>query len=141
MFRNNQIIEKIEWLLLLIFLIFGLLRFQTSIGEMSSIVTISYNVKAEEVTSLEASKNDKTIIFTVYNVKEFNKIKYELTYDSNQGKQGILGESDLSGDFTRETILGTCSEGGCIYHTNIVNLKIVTILKNNNLEKILTKIL
>lgn len=77
---------------------------------------------------INLSEVKTNITFDVKNIKDFVKITFELTYDSDSGLQGITGQTDLNNQeeyIQNNLILGTCSTGGtCIYHTGIKNIKL-----------------
>lgn len=89
------------------------------------ISTNSLNIKIPPQVELFLADDKKTITFNINFISDFKKISYELTYDSDSGKQGVLGKADLTGEneFTRTITLGTCSTGGtCVYHSGITNI-------------------
>ena len=81
--------------------------------------------------SLEFSlRNDKkTVAFTVSNISAFEKISYEIVYDSIGEDKGIAGSADLAGENTfsrNDLLLGSCSgiEGKvCTYDEGITKLR------------------
>ncbi len=83
--------------------------------------------------------------FEVKNIEDFSKLAYELVYDSAQGLQGVIGETELSGQSNfekKDIVFGTCSTGGtCTYHQNPkdINLKIILTGESEviNLEKVI----
>ncbi len=74
--------------------------------------------------------------FEVTNVENFRKVEYQLTYNSDSGEQGVLGESKLNNQTSYkkgEIIFGTCSSGGnCVYHTNLNSILLKIILTNDS---------
>ena len=81
--------------------------------------------------------------FEITNVEKFNKIEYQLIYNSDSGEQGVIGTNQLTNQSSYkkgEIIFGTCSTGGtCVYHSNLNNIILKIILNNDseivNLEK------
>ncbi|OGH38481.1 MAG: hypothetical protein A2905_01600 [Candidatus Levybacteria bacterium RIFCSPLOWO2_01_FULL_36_10] len=77
--------------------------------------------------SMQLSEDAKTLTFTVNNIKDFEKLSYTLTYDTDTVAQGVSGLVDLDKqeELGRDIILGTCSSGGiCAYHSDIGNIKL-----------------
>lgn len=87
---------------------------------------ISYNI----------SNANKSLSFTVKNLINYIKLSYQLTYDSNNGPQGIIGEVDLKNqeEYSKKgVIFGTCSNGGtCVYHSKISNIQLKITLEDKN---------
>lgn len=85
---------------------------------------------------LNISKDYKTLSFTVKNLINYIKLSYELTYDTDNGLQGLIGQVELNNqeEYTKENILlGTCSAGGtCIYHQNVKNIQLKVNLEDKN---------
>lgn len=81
--------------------------------------------------------------FEVKNVDRFTGVEYQLTYNSDEGEQGVIGNSVLATQSTYkkdEIIFGTCSSGGaCVYHNNVNDIILKVVLHNDteviNLEK------
>ena len=91
-------------------------------------------------------RNDKKAVsFMVSNVSNFNKIFYEIIYDSINGERGIVGSADLAGESTfnrSDLLLGTCSgiEGKvCVYDEGITKLHLKVTLLSDGEETILEK--
>lgn len=86
--------------------------------------------------NLNVSNDYKLLSFTVNNLKNYIKLSYEITYESEQGTQGIIGEADLDNqdEYHKENIIfGTCSSGGtCIYHSKIHNIQLKITLEDKN---------
>lgn len=85
---------------------------------------------------LTVSDDRHTASFTISNIEKYTKLNYQLTYDSDNGAQGIMGDVTLKGDplYTKSDILfGTCSTGGtCVYHTNVHNIVLsITLVQEN----------
>jgi len=98
-----------------------------------------------EEVSFFFSEDKKAVGFSVKNISQDEKLSYEITYNADQGGQGIKGEIEINGQETisREDLkLGTCSAEGkvCTDHTGIkeINLKIV-LIKPNGEDKIIEK--
>lgn len=87
----------------------------------------------------------KAVSFTVSNINAFEKINYEIVYDSNNGEKGIAGSVDLSGEtaFSRnDLLLGSCSgiEGKvCVYDEGITKLHLKVTLVSGGVETVLEK--
>lgn len=85
---------------------------------------------------LSVSKDKKSASFRVDNIKKFNKLFYELTYDADGLPQGIIGETvlDKQDSFSQNNIiLGTCSaDQVCVYQKDIHNLNLKVTLKDKN---------
>lgn len=69
--------------------------------------------------------------FSISNISFYEKLDYQITYNSEQELQGIIGEIEINGQnfITRDDFkLGTCSSLGevCVYHTGveIINLTV-----------------
>jgi hypothetical protein len=86
--------------------------------------------------------NGKFIHFHIFNCRGFKRFKYQLTYDTDDAPQGVMGQEDFSDNdfdsddmFTSQPItLGTCSTGGvCVYDKHPRHFKLkVTLLKHPN---------
>lgn len=74
--------------------------------------------------------DQKEVGFKVYGpeLPKYTKIDYLITYDSDQGIQGISGTKNINGAdqiVENNLILGTCSSGGtCSYNSGIRKVKI-----------------
>lgn len=83
----------------------------------------------EPAISLTRSKDDKSVNFTISNLSTYSHLEYVVTYESNEGEQGVQGEIDLKGQYEIERnniILGTCSaDDVCIYHSTVKNLQLI----------------
>ena len=100
--------------------------------------------KNELKVDFERSDDGKSVSFKVFNTADWQNLEYEITYDSDQGTQGILGTIEIKGEniITRESLkLGTCSSEGdiCTYHTGIEKLKLKIILGVGQEQKIIEK--
>jgi len=113
----------------------SLLPRPTIISETPSPTPLSTVTPPPEIV-LNISNAHKTLSFTVKNLTNYIKLSYELTYDSDLGPQGIIGEVELNNqnEYTKENIiLGTCSSGGtCTYHTGIKNIQLKISLEDKN---------
>jgi len=98
----------------------------------------------EPEVNLTLSEDKKTISFAVENIAGYNKLSYELTYNSFNDAKGILGSDiDISqvNEFSKDGLdLATCSGSICTYDENVNNLKLVVTLfdkdgKETKLEK------
>lgn len=81
------------------------------------------------------SDDKKSVSFTVFDIREFIKLSYELVYDTDSITQGIAGNADLDKQtyYVRDNlILGTCSSGGCTYHSGVHNIRLVVSLEDKN---------
>ena len=113
------------------------LSHQSLIARTTSPIPLPTITPSPEI-SLNVSNDYKILSFTVKNLNNYIKLSYELTYDSDVGVQGAIGETDLENqdEFKKENIvLGTCSTSGiCIYHSGINNIQLKIDLedKNNN---------
>jgi len=87
----------------------------------------------------------KAVSFTVSNVNAFEKISYEIVYDSIGEDKGIAGSADLNGEntFSRSNLLlGTCSEiegKVCVYDEGITKLHLKATLFSGSVETVLEK--
>lgn len=90
---------------------------------------------------LSLSPDKKTADFKLFNITNFIKISYELTYETDNGTQGIIGEQELNNqnEFIKNNlVLATCSAGGtCVYHQGARNFKLHTELINKKGNKII----
>ncbi|MCL5090755.1 MAG: lamin tail domain-containing protein, partial [Patescibacteria group bacterium] len=90
-------------------------------------------VVPEPTLEMYLNSSKTAVSFKVNNLKDFDKLTYEITYDSVNGEKGIVGNTDLGDEdlFIRENLtLGTCSniEGKvCVYDQGItkIHLKVV----------------
>ena len=86
--------------------------------------------------SLKSDK--KAVSFTVTNISDFEKVTYEIVYDSNEGNKGIVGSADLPEEdiFSRsDLLLGTCSgaEGKvCVYDEGITKIHLKVTLDGSS---------
>ncbi|MFH1280819.1 MAG: lamin tail domain-containing protein, partial [Candidatus Beckwithbacteria bacterium] len=78
------------------------------------------------------SQDKKSVSFNAFNISDWDSLNYEITYDSNQGQQGIVSSIEIKEQniITRDDLkLGICSSLGevCVYHQGIesINLKII----------------
>lgn len=143
---NNRKINDAKWYKLnlyhLIFLLSFLLGFVTvlnikaTLSYLTDTASIEQNVftAATSFTPITLTlSNDKKIInLKVNNIKNYIKISYTLTYDSDSGDQGVIGEKNLVNEesFERTIELATCSENGCVYHTGVKNFLLKVKLKD-----------
>lgn len=87
----------------------------------------------------------KAVSFTASDIKDFQKITYEIIYDSTNGDKGISGSADLTGEnaFSRSNLLlGTCSEiegKVCTYDEGITKLHLKVTLVSGGVETVLEK--
>ncbi|MEA3355222.1 MAG: signal peptidase I [Patescibacteria group bacterium] len=93
------------------------------------------------------SQDKKSVGFITFNINDWDDLNYEITYDSDQGPQGIIGKIEIKGQniITRDDLkLAICSSLGkvCVYHQSIetINLKI-TLTGTNMPDTILEKTL
>ncbi len=93
--------------------------------------------------SLRADKH--AVLFTANDIKDFQKITYEIIYDSTNGDRGIMGSADLTGEntFSRSNLLlGTCSEiegKVCTYDEGITKLHLKVTLTSGGSGTVLEK--
>ena len=81
-------------------------------------------------------------------VSAFNKLVYEITYDTVGEEKGIAGSTNLTGESTfsrNNLLLGTCSEYEgkmCVYDSGItkINLKVVVIKTDETSQEIAREI-
>lgn len=96
----------------------------------------SYNRGVRSSPKLEISFNQEEhkLGFSVLNIKEFRELKYELSYETTETTEGLMGTVVLNNQEKyerKDLILGTCSSGGaCVYHENVTNLKLKVELKD-----------
>ena len=85
----------------------------------------------------------KAVGFKASNISQFNQLKYEISYQSGKGPQGIMGTVEIDGEneINRDNfILGTCSTGGtCVYHTGVKAVRLEVKLKGAGGEKMIVK--
>jgi len=102
------------------------------IPALSTLVTIATQSAELNMSILE---DKKTVSFSLNNISDFKKISYQLSYDSDNESQGIIGEADLNNQVSFEMnniTLGTCSGGGtCVYHQNVHNFQLSVDLTDN----------
>jgi len=81
--------------------------------------------------------------FKISGIKQYQKVDYQISYDSANGPQGIVGAIEVleEDETAREGFtLGTCSAGGtCIYHSGIDVIHLRITLVNDRTERILEK--
>jgi hypothetical protein len=143
MVRDKKIIEKIEWLLLLILLIFGLLQFKISVGAINDKFVVHSTMTAIKWETIEFKVRDdkKAVEFKVDGIKDYQKLEYEITYiPENRPLQGITGSFDLHGEDSmskNDIMLGTESSGDWVYDTGMdkIKLKVTLSAPNKVLEK------
>lgn len=78
--------------------------------------------KASAKPTLGASiaKNKRYISVSFGNLSNTKRIKYQLTYGSTKGPQGVSGTlSPSSKSLSRQLTLGTCSKKVCVYHQGV----------------------
>lgn len=94
----------------------------------------------EPVIELNLAESKQTISFKVLNIDRFIHISYELTYETDNEPQGIIGEQELDNlpEFVKDNLtLGTCSTGGtCVYHLGVKNIKLKIILTDKEGQEI-----
>lgn len=82
----------------------------------------------------------KTVSFIIDDIAKYVFLTYELTYESDSGTQGLLGEQKISNldEYKKnDLILGTCSTGGsCIIHSNPHDFRLKIKLTDNNNQTI-----
>jgi hypothetical protein len=82
----------------------------------------------------------KTVSFIIDDIVKYVFLTYELTYESDSGTQGLLGEQKISNldEYKKnDLILGTCSTGGsCIIHSNPHDFRLKIKLTDNNNQTI-----
>ncbi|HUV47225.1 MAG TPA: lamin tail domain-containing protein [Candidatus Bathyarchaeia archaeon] len=86
------------------------------------------------------SEDRKSVGFKISDIAEWETLTYEITYNSDQGPQGILGMVEVEGQevITRDNLkLGTCSSDNnvCTYNTGVIDLKLKIILKTGEKSK------
>lgn len=97
--------------------------------------------------TLTMAADSKSVSFEVENITDFNKLEYELTYNTDTvSPQGVIGNVDLAGEsnILRNITLGTCSTGGivCVYHTGVYDVVLnVRLVKSDGFAIILKGIL
>ncbi len=92
-------------------------------------------------------KNGTSVGFKIVgaSLPAYDTLNYEITYDSDQGTQGItgikeiLGENEVSVD---NQILGSCSTGGtCVYNSGVKNIHLKITLHGIDITVVPDKIL
>lgn len=101
------------------------------------------NFLERPILDLKLEPDAKAVNLELQNISGFQKLDYEVTYDSDLASQGVIGSATLSGElnYQKQIVLGTCSTGGtCVYHQGVKNLKAkVNLQKNNEQVVILEK--
>lgn len=116
--------------ILFLLIVFGLQQVTMSKSLLVDTVTLTGNTlhafNENDIITLDFSlREDKHAVgFTIAGneLAQFQKLEYQITYDSDQGKKGIVGQIDIAGldEISRvDLLLGTCSDEGCHYHTGI----------------------
>lgn len=82
--------------------------------------------------------------FEVFGIGDYERLDYEIIYDSSSGQEAVLGSVELSGEdkFSKEGIvMGTCSSNTCVLDKGVkeVNFKIVLFDKDKGRELELLK--
>jgi len=98
---------------------------------------LSKNILEESIDLDFFVNPEKTTIgFSVGNISEYEKISYEISYKSDEGVQGIIGQQETKSQSVferKDIILGTCSSGGsCVYHQNPHDFVITVTLTDKN---------
>lgn len=98
----------------------------------------------EPIVDFYLQPNKAAVGFKVSGISASQKVDYQISYDSANGRQGIMGTIELSGEneIIRENFtLGTCSTGGtCVYHQEIKEIKLeLKLIDNEDKEMIIEK--
>lgn len=93
------------------------------------------NVISLNVFSLQKTK-EVGFRITGEDLSQFDSFAYTISYDCEQGQQGIMGEKKIEGKNDIEVnnlLLGTCSSGGtCVYHSGISKVMFEVKLKGQD---------
>jgi hypothetical protein len=114
--------------------------------EMQSLMGAALETQVE----LKLSEDKKSVEFTANGISSWQKLSYQISYDSDQGEQGIVGTVDIpeeTDSLTKTDLkLGSCSavdKEVCTYNTGITKIKLTIVLTGSGmpdrtLEKELT---
>ena len=84
--------------------------------------------------------DENQVGFVLHNLENYQKVDYEITYQTNDLEEGIRGNLDLNGEkeIRRENfVLGSCSTGGtCVYHQKVKNLHLKVRLSGQDEKEI-----
>ncbi|MBI4137505.1 hypothetical protein HY469_05590 [Candidatus Roizmanbacteria bacterium] len=90
--------------------------------------TPAYQEVEGVVAEITMQPNGKYVDITISGLDgRFESVEYELSYDTDKGPKGVIGEIQSAGEdeVEREERLGTCSTGGkCTDHTGVENFKL-----------------
>lgn len=84
---------------------------------------------------VSTSNDKKSVRFNIYGdtLSQYDSFTYTVSYDSEQGQQGIMGEKKIENKNDIEVntlLLGTCSSGGtCTYHLGVSKVTFEVVLK------------
>jgi hypothetical protein len=84
--------------------------------------------------------DENQVGFVLHNLENYQKVDYEITYQTNDLEEGIRGNLDLNGEkeIRRENfVLGSCSTGGtCVYRQKVKNLHLKVRLSGQDEKEI-----
>lgn len=85
-------------------------------------------------SSAKLSRATNSVILSLYNLNQVNKISYVLSYSANGIPQGAMGSIATSGQTSdsRDLYFGTCSKGVCTPHYNITNANLTVTVNLNS---------
>ena len=108
----------------------------------------SYRPDQEQSLDFFLRDDKKAVGFRVERTADYESLKYEVVYDTQDGDKGIVSNIEINGqdNISRENlVLGTCSgvEGKvCYYDQGITEISLkITLIKETGEEKILEKVI
>ena len=91
--------------------------------------------------TLTLADDKKTLSFSVKNIFYYSNLNYELTYNSEKGEQGTIGNVTLNNQneyIKDKIILGTCSTNeSCLYYQTVTDIQLKIILTDQNTKELI----
>lgn len=83
--------------------------------------TVVAELKDRPFVSLTPRSDGRELTLKIGNIKNTQKVEYELVYLSNDISRGVIGSVDLKGETSmeRKLLLGSCSRNVCKYDENV----------------------
>lgn len=83
--------------------------------------TVVAELKDRPFVSLTPRGDGRELTLAISNIKNAEKVEYELVYLSNDISRGVVGSFDLKGETSmeRKLLLGSCSKNVCKYDENV----------------------
>ena len=106
---------------------------------------LSYQLKIDPKVDFFLREDKKAIGFKAGNLADYQTLRYEIIYDSENSDKGITGQLEINqqNEISRENlILGTCSgiEGKvCVYDEGITKLHLKVTLFSDSEQAVLEK--